>query len=96
MTTICTYSTTIAEASEANLVAALNRLEDYSPERLVGTLLNSIGEYFRADQDEADNATWKGRGQECIDPVFYAFVSRNVYGRTAMIPYPGRQHRTPT
>lgn len=40
-----------------------------------------MDEYGVAGQKKADNATWKACGQECIDNVFYAFVSRNVYGK---------------
>jgi hypothetical protein len=37
-------------------------------------------EYGAALQRRKDNATWKACGQECIDGIFYAFVSRNIYG----------------
>lgn len=65
---------------------AFNRLEGDSPDRLIGTLVNSMDEYGKAGQKEADNATWKACGQECIDSLFYAFVSRNVYGKDSHDP----------
>jgi hypothetical protein len=44
-------------------------------------MINTMDEYGKGGQKEADNATWKACGQECIDSVFYAFVSRNAYGK---------------
>lgn len=59
---------------------AFNKLAGDVPSELVGSQVNSMEEYGNADQKGPDNATWKACGQECIDGVFYAFVSRNVYG----------------
>jgi hypothetical protein len=59
---------------------AFNQLQGDSPHALAGRIVNSMDEYGAAGKKEADNATWKACGQECIDSVFYAFVSRNVYG----------------
>jgi len=59
---------------------AFQRLSGDRLESLSGALVNSMDEYGEANKKEADNATWKACGQECIDSVFYAFVSRNVYG----------------
>jgi hypothetical protein len=59
---------------------AFHRLSGNSLENLSGALVNSMDEYGAANKKEADNATWKACGQECIDSVFYAFVSRNAYG----------------
>ena len=58
-----------------------NRLSGDSPWNLTGTTVNSMDDYGTAGKKEADNATWKACGQECIDSVFYAFVSRNAYGK---------------
>src|SRR5581483_9723127 len=65
---------------------SFNRLQGDAPHRLVGTCVNSMDEYGAANKKEADNATWKACGQECIDSVFYAFVSRNVYGSDSHDP----------
>jgi hypothetical protein len=65
---------------------AFNHLEGDHPHSLVGHIVNSMDEYGTAGQKEADNATWKACGQECIDSVFYAFVSRNLYGRDSGDP----------
>jgi len=59
---------------------AFNQLQGDSPRNLTGRIVNSMDEYGTAGKKEADNATWKACGQECIDSTFYAFVSRNVYG----------------
>jgi hypothetical protein len=59
---------------------AFNQLQGDNPHALTGRIVNSMDEYGPAGKKEADNATWKACGQECIDSVFYAFVSRNVYG----------------
>lgn len=48
---------------------------------LTGIPVHPMDDYGKANQKEADNATWKICGQECIDGVFYAFVARNVYGK---------------
>jgi hypothetical protein len=60
---------------------AFNKLTGTRPELLAGQMINTMDEYGVAGKKEADNATWKVCGQECIDSVFYAFVSRNVYGK---------------
>jgi hypothetical protein len=57
-----------------------NKLVGNSPQSLTGSLVNSMDEYGVSNEKKADNATWKACGQECIDGVFYCFVSRNVYG----------------
>ena len=59
---------------------AVNRLAGDSPQTLWGTMINTMDEYGVSNKKEADNATWKACGQECIDSIFYAFVSRNAYG----------------
>ncbi len=55
-------------------------------ESLAGRQVNSMDEYGKSNEKRADNATWKVCGQECIDGVFYAFVSRNVYGHESHDP----------
>jgi hypothetical protein len=47
---------------------------------LTGHLINSMDEYGESSEELGDRANWKVCGQECIDGVFYAFVSRNIYG----------------
>jgi len=47
---------------------------------LAGSQVNSMDEYGASSKKGPDGATWKACGQECIDSVFYAFVSRNTYG----------------
>jgi hypothetical protein len=59
---------------------AFNRFDGESLRSLVGVQINPMSEYGPSSQRGKDNATWKACGQECIDGVFYAFVSRNVYG----------------
>ena len=59
---------------------ACNRLSGSSPDTLTGAQVNSMADYGRANERGPDHATWKACGQECIDGVFYAFVSRNTYG----------------
>jgi hypothetical protein len=59
---------------------AFNRFDGGSVATLTGTQINPMSEYGPAGQRGKDGATWKACGQECIDGVFYAFVSRNVYG----------------
>ncbi len=49
-------------------------------EELSGRRVNGMDEYGHAGQSNADSANWKACGQECIDSVFYMFVSRNKYG----------------
>jgi hypothetical protein len=65
---------------------AFNQLQGDGPHALTGRMVNSMDEYGIAGKKEADNATWKACGQECIDSVFYAFVSRNVYGSDSKDP----------
>jgi hypothetical protein len=65
---------------------AFNQLHGDSPHALTGKIVNSMDEYGKAGKKEADNATWKACGQECIDSIFYAFVSRNVYGSDSKDP----------
>lgn len=59
---------------------AFNKLAGDSVETIVGSPVNSMDEYGRSGLRGSDGATWKACGQECIDGVFYAFVSRNTYG----------------
>lgn len=59
---------------------AFNCLVGESVDALTGSMVNTMDEYGRANEKKSDNATWKACGQECIDSVFYAFVSRNTYG----------------
>jgi hypothetical protein len=65
---------------------AFNKLSGETPSTLVGKQINQMAEYGKGGQKGPDNATWKACGQECIDNVFYAFVSRNVYGRDSQDP----------
>jgi hypothetical protein len=65
---------------------AFNQLQGESLPVLTGRIVNSMDEYGTAGKKEADNATWKACGQECIDSIFYAFVSRNVYGSDSKDP----------
>lgn len=59
---------------------AFNRLSGKAVDGLTGVQVNAMDEYGKGSQKGPDNATWKACGQECIDGVFCAFVSRNVYG----------------
>jgi hypothetical protein len=59
---------------------AFNRLSGDAPDALVGASVNEMNDYGKETLEGPDHATWKACGQECIDGVFYAFVSRNVYG----------------
>ncbi|HEV2325337.1 MAG TPA: hypothetical protein VGS10_15400 [Terracidiphilus sp.] len=59
---------------------AFNKLAGDSVEAIIGSPVNSMDEYGRSGLRGFDGATWKACGQECIDGVFYAFVSRNTYG----------------
>ncbi|MGA2608561.1 MAG: hypothetical protein ABSH01_14035 [Terriglobia bacterium] len=59
---------------------AFNRFDGATLSSLVGVQVNPMSEYGPANQHGKDKATWKACGQECIDGVFYCFVSRNVYG----------------
>lgn len=65
---------------------AFNKLSGDAPDALVGTQVNPMPEYGKSGQKGPDNATWKACGQECIDGVFYAFVSRNTYGSDSQDP----------
>lgn len=65
---------------------AFNRLAGKSPDSLAGAQINPMDEYGKGGQKGPDNATWKACGQECIDGVFYAFVSRNTYGSDSKDP----------
>ncbi len=59
---------------------AFNRFDGEPLLSLVGVQINPMAEYGPSGQRGKDKATWKACGQECIDGVFYSFVSRNVYG----------------
>ena len=59
---------------------AFNRLSGDSPRTLSGSIVDTMDDYGASGKKESDGATWKACGQECIDSVFYAFVSRNAYG----------------
>ena len=65
---------------------AFNKLAGDSVDALVGTQVNAMSEYGKAGQKGSDNATWKACGQECIDGLFYAFISRNTYGSDSHDP----------
>jgi hypothetical protein len=65
---------------------AFNQLAGNAIGTLAGTQVNSMDEYGKGGQKAADGATWKACGQECIDQVFYAFVSRNTYGSESSDP----------
>ena len=59
---------------------AFNKLVGEAADALAGSQVNSMDEYGKGGTKGPDGATWKACGQECIDGVFYAFVSRNTYG----------------
>ncbi len=65
---------------------AFNELQGDSVTSLTGRLVNSMDAYGKSGQKEKDGATWKALGQECIDSVFYAFVSRHTYGKESKDP----------
>lgn len=65
---------------------AFNQLRGQRLETLEGEMVNTMDEYGKANQEASDHATWKACGQGCIDSVFYAFVSRNVYGNESGDP----------
>lgn len=65
---------------KSSMNLAFNQLAGDDSNSLLGSPVNAMAEYGKAGQKGADNATWKACGQECIDGVFYAFVSRNTYG----------------
>ena len=66
---------------------AFHRLTGDDPHHLSGSLVNSMDAYGASSQKEADGATWKVLGQECIDGTFYAFVSRHTYGNESHDPF---------
>jgi hypothetical protein len=59
---------------------AFNQLAGKAADALTGSQVNSMDAYGKSGLKGPDGATWKACGQECIDGVFYAFVSRNTYG----------------
>jgi len=63
-----------------------NKLTGADQLHLKGELINAMDDYGNAGKTEADRATWKVTGQECIDGVFYAFVVRNIYGDKSLDP----------
>ena len=65
---------------------AFNKLSGKTADGLVGSQVNPMSEFGKSGQKGPDNATWKACGQECIDGVFYAFVSRNIYGSDSHDP----------
>ena len=65
---------------------AFHRLSGGKVEQLAGKCVNSMDEYGTAGKKEADGATWKAMGHECVDSVFYAFVSRQTYGHESKDP----------
>lgn len=65
---------------------AFNKLAGNSCNTLIGSPVNSMDAYGRSGLRGPDGATWKACGQECIDGVFYAFVSRNTYGNESRDP----------
>lgn len=65
---------------------AFNKLAGSSVNSIAGSSVNSMDGYGRSGLRGPDGATWKACGQECIDGVFYAFVSRNTYGNESRDP----------
>ena len=65
---------------------AFHKLTGDTVESLIGSPVNTMDAYGGAGQKEADGATWKADGQECIDGTFYAFVSRDTYGNESKDP----------
>lgn len=65
---------------------AFNKLAGEECNALAGSQVNSMDEYGKGGEKGPDGATWKACGQECIDGIFYAFVSRNTYGRDSGDP----------
>jgi hypothetical protein len=59
---------------------SFNVLRGYKVTDLFGSLLNRMDEYGKGSELGADSASWKALGQECIDGIFYTFVSRHTYG----------------
>ena len=65
---------------------AFNKLAGEACDSLAGSSVNSMDEYGTSGKKGPDGANWKACGQECIDGVFYAFVSRNTYGKDSGDP----------
>jgi hypothetical protein len=65
---------------------AFNELRGNNLSQLSGSMINTMDDYGGAGQKGPDGATWKALGQECIDGVFYAFVSRHTYGSESKDP----------
>ena len=65
---------------------AFHRLSGSAIEQLVGKCVNPMDEYGASSQKEADGATWKSMGHECVDSTFYIFVSRHTYGNESKDP----------
>jgi hypothetical protein len=65
---------------------AFNKLAGSSVDTIAGSPVNSMDEYGRSGFRGPDGGTWKACGQECIDGIFYAFVSRNTYGSESRDP----------
>lgn len=59
---------------------AFNKLSGETADTLAGTLVNEMPDYGVSHAKGPDGATWKVTGHECIDSVFYAFVSRHIQG----------------
>jgi hypothetical protein len=59
---------------------AFNGLTGDAPEKLSGRVISTMDAYGKSHQRNPDGSTWKALGQECIDGVFYCFVSRQTYG----------------
>ena len=65
---------------------AFNEFTGPALDQLSGKQINPMDEYGRSGFKEADGATWKVCGQECIDGIFYGFVCRNIYGNAKQGP----------
>lgn len=65
---------------------SFNELAGPGLTQLTGKSINSMDEYGASMAKKADGATWKVCGQECIDGIFYAFVTRNIYGKDGHDP----------
>ena len=65
---------------------AFNEFTGPALDQLSGKQINPMDEYGRSGFKEADGATWKVCGQECIDGIFYGFVCRNIYGNESKDP----------
>lgn len=66
---------------------AFNELTGDAPETLSGRMINTMDDYGKSGLHGPDGATWKALGQECIDGVFYSFVSRHTYGKESKDPW---------